>query len=181
MPRRPEFSPEFRERAIRMVVEQTPQRNAQWAAVCSLAEKVGCHRENLRNWVREYERNTGQRPGPTTDDGRRGPDEGARPPTELMVRFIDAHRVAYGVEPICAVLPIAPPTYDEAKARERDRWWTHNRSSRVGRRSAERISARRFGSAKRAVVAGPVVGAANERPCDTAALHRTGFPQENHH
>lgn len=37
-----------------------------------------------------------------------------------MVRFIDAHRVAYGVEPICAVLPIAPSTYYEAKARERD-------------------------------------------------------------
>ena len=37
-----------------------------------------------------------------------------------MVRFIDAHREAYGVEPICAVLPIAPSTYYEAKARERD-------------------------------------------------------------
>src|SRR5690606_31255500 len=45
---------------------------------------------------------------------------GARPPTQLMVRFIDAHREAYGVEPICAVLPIAPSTYYEAKARERD-------------------------------------------------------------
>ena len=37
-----------------------------------------------------------------------------------MVRFLDAHRVAYGVEPICAVLPIAPSTYYEAKVRERD-------------------------------------------------------------
>lgn len=37
-----------------------------------------------------------------------------------MVRFIDAHRVAYGVEPICAVLPIASSTYYEAKVRERD-------------------------------------------------------------
>jgi putative transposase len=37
-----------------------------------------------------------------------------------MVRFIDAHREAHGVEPICAVLPIAPSTYYEAKARERD-------------------------------------------------------------
>src|SRR5207248_2002787 len=48
---------------------------------------------------------------------------GARPPRELrgpMVAFIDAHRGAYGVEPICAVLPIAPSTYYEAKAREAD-------------------------------------------------------------
>ena len=37
-----------------------------------------------------------------------------------MVTFIDAHRAAYGVEPICAVLPIAPSTYREWKARERD-------------------------------------------------------------
>lgn len=74
MPRRSQFSPEFRERAIRMVVEQTPQHNSQWAAVSSIAEKVGCHRETLRNWVREHERNTGQRPGPTTDDVARMKD-----------------------------------------------------------------------------------------------------------
>ncbi len=39
-----------------------------------------------------------------------------------MVAFIDDHRAAYGVEPICAVLPIAPSTYYEMKARERDPW-----------------------------------------------------------
>jgi hypothetical protein len=37
-----------------------------------------------------------------------------------MVAFIDEHREAYGVEPICSVLPIAPSTYHEQKARERD-------------------------------------------------------------
>ena len=37
-----------------------------------------------------------------------------------MIAFIDAHRDAYGVEPICAVLPIAPSSYHEAKAREAD-------------------------------------------------------------
>ena len=37
-----------------------------------------------------------------------------------MVRFIDAHRMAFGVEPICAVLPIAPSLYYEVKARERE-------------------------------------------------------------
>ena len=37
-----------------------------------------------------------------------------------MVRFIDAHREKFGVEPICAVLPIAPSLYYERKARDRD-------------------------------------------------------------
>jgi hypothetical protein len=45
----------------------TPQHNSQWAADFSIAEKVGCRQETLRNWVSEHERNTGQRPGPTTD------------------------------------------------------------------------------------------------------------------
>src|SRR5262249_30041974 len=45
---------------------------------------------------------------------------GARPPSEVVVSFIDAHRDAYGVEPICAVLPIAPSVYYERRARRRD-------------------------------------------------------------
>jgi transposase len=51
-----------------MVQDQAPQHGSQWAAIRSIAEKVGCHRETLRNWVRDHERDTGQRPGPTTDD-----------------------------------------------------------------------------------------------------------------
>src|SRR5439155_8933723 len=45
---------------------------------------------------------------------------GARPPSEVMARFIDEHREEYGVEPICEVLPIAPSLYYEMKARERE-------------------------------------------------------------
>lgn len=104
MPRRSPFSPEFRERAIRSVLDQALQRGSQWAAIRSIAEKVGCHKETLRNRVRAHDRNAGVRPGP---------------PTERTVRFIDAHRVVYGVEPICAVLPNAPSPCYEAKARER--------------------------------------------------------------
>jgi transposase len=68
MPRPSRFSPEVRERAVRMVVEQTAAHDSQWAAIRSIAEKMGCHSETLRHWVREHERVAGQRPGPTAAD-----------------------------------------------------------------------------------------------------------------
>jgi transposase-like protein len=71
MPRPSPFSPEVRERAIRMVGEQTPAHGSQWAAIRSIAEKIGCHPETLRAWVRRHERDTGQRPGLTTADAER--------------------------------------------------------------------------------------------------------------
>ena len=43
---------------------------------------------------------------------------GTRPPTEVMVSFIDAYRGQYGVESICATLPVAPSVYYEYKARQ---------------------------------------------------------------
>jgi transposase len=66
MPRPSPFSPEVRERAIRMVHEQTAAHPSQWAAVRSIAEKIGCHPETLRSWMRRQEVDTGQRPGVTT-------------------------------------------------------------------------------------------------------------------
>src|SRR5690606_7630937 len=68
MRRSSQFSPEVRERAIRMVHEQTAAHGPQWAAIRSIAEKLGCHPETLRNWLRAHERDTGQRAGPTTTD-----------------------------------------------------------------------------------------------------------------
>ena len=56
-------------------------------------------------------------PGPRAP---KRPRAAARSPRDVMVAFVDAHREAYGVEPICAVLPITPSTYYERKARQAD-------------------------------------------------------------
>lgn len=63
--RQQRFRPEVRERAIRLVREQTPQHASQWAAISAIAPKLGCTKETLRRWVREAEREAGHRPGPT--------------------------------------------------------------------------------------------------------------------
>jgi transposase len=68
MSRASRFSPEVRERAVRMVGEQAPGHPSQWSAIRSIAEKIGCNPETLRSWMRRYERDTGQRPGLTTTD-----------------------------------------------------------------------------------------------------------------
>jgi transposase len=68
MPRPSKYSPELRERAVRMVFEHTHEHPSQWAAIRSIAEKLGCRVESLRRWVRQAERDTGKRPGLTTDE-----------------------------------------------------------------------------------------------------------------
>ena len=65
------YSPEVRERAVRMVREHETAYTSQWAAICSIAEKIGCSGETLRNWVRRAERDVGLRPGLTTDEQQR--------------------------------------------------------------------------------------------------------------
>jgi transposase-like protein len=65
------FSPEVRERAVRMVFEHRSEYPSQWAAVESIAAKIGCTSQTLLNWVRRYERDTGQRDGPTTAEQQR--------------------------------------------------------------------------------------------------------------
>ncbi|EFJ5786741.1 transposase, partial [Escherichia coli] len=50
------FSPEVRQRAIRMVLESQDEYDSQWAAICSIAPKTGCTPETLRVWVRQHER-----------------------------------------------------------------------------------------------------------------------------
>lgn len=62
------FSPELRERAVRMVLEHQGEHGSQWAAICSIAAKTDCTPETLRRWVRRAERDQGLRPGPTSSE-----------------------------------------------------------------------------------------------------------------
>lgn len=68
MSRPTRFSPEVRERAVRMVLENRDQHPSLWAAIQSIAPKMGCTPQTLNNWVKQYERDTGQREGLSTSD-----------------------------------------------------------------------------------------------------------------
>ena len=67
----PRYSPEVRERAVRMVFEHSSEYRSEWAAICSIAEKIGCGAETLRKWVRRTEVDTGRREGVTSDERTR--------------------------------------------------------------------------------------------------------------
>ncbi|MFS3289647.1 IS3 family transposase [Escherichia coli] len=130
------FSPEVRQRAIRMVLESQGEYDSQWAAICSIAPKIGCTPETLRVWVRQHERDTGGGDGGLTSAERQRLKElerenrelrrsndilrqasayfcegGVRPPLEKMMPLLDKLREQYGVGPVCSELHIAPSTY----------------------------------------------------------------------
>ena len=65
------YSPEVRERAVRLVLEHQGEHDSQWAAIGSIAEKIGCTSETLRKWVRQGERDRGQRAGLTSAERER--------------------------------------------------------------------------------------------------------------
>ena len=69
--RKSKFSPEVVDRAIRMVFDAKDQYPSQWAAIESIATKIGCTPETLRRWVRQGERDSGAREGPTTSEQQR--------------------------------------------------------------------------------------------------------------
>ena len=69
--RNPPFPAEVRERAVRMVLEHGGEHPTQWAAISSVAGKIGCTGETRRFWVRQAERDRGLRPGPTSAETER--------------------------------------------------------------------------------------------------------------
>jgi transposase-like protein len=68
MARSSRFSPEVRERAVRMVLDHLDGHESEWAAIRSIAEKIGCSGETLRKWVRQLQRDLGERPGIRSDE-----------------------------------------------------------------------------------------------------------------
>nr|WP_173674088.1 IS3 family transposase [Escherichia coli] len=130
------FSPEVRQRAVRMVLESQSEYDSQWATICSIAPKIGCTPETLRVWVLQHERDTGGGDGGLTTAERQRLKElerenrelrrsndilrqasayfgegGVRPPLEKMMPLLDKLREQYGVGPVCSELHIAPSTY----------------------------------------------------------------------
>lgn len=65
------FAPEVRERAVRLVWEHKGEYASEWEALQSIGTKIGCTAETLRKWVRQAERDAGQRPGLTTEERQR--------------------------------------------------------------------------------------------------------------
>jgi len=65
------YSPEVRERAVRLVREQACEHETQWAAICSIAGKIGCSAETLREWIRRAEVDQGERAGDTSEERER--------------------------------------------------------------------------------------------------------------
>lgn len=62
------YSPEVRERAVRMLHDQESSHGSRWAAIQSIASKIGCTPETLRRWVERAEVDEGRRPGMTTSE-----------------------------------------------------------------------------------------------------------------
>ena len=140
MPRSTRYSPEVRERAVRMYFDHREHFSSDWSAMTSIASKLGLTTETLRKWVRRAEIDDGQRPGLTTDERARLKElekenrelrraneilkdafdflrDRARRSNKEVVRYIESRRDRWGVEPICSALQFAPATYYASRSR----------------------------------------------------------------
>ncbi|RSB22723.1 IS3 family transposase [Enterobacter cloacae] len=130
------FSPEVRQRAVRMVLESQSEYNSQWATISSIAPKIGCTPETLRVWLRQHVRDTGGGDGGLSTAERQRLKELEREVRELrrsndilrqasayfakaefdrlwkkLAPLVDTLRDEHGVGPVCHELDIAPSTY----------------------------------------------------------------------
>lgn len=71
MNKRPGYSPEVRERAVRLVLTSEQDHHSRWAAIKSVASKIGCTPETLRAWVKKSDVDSGTQPSMTPDDAER--------------------------------------------------------------------------------------------------------------
>lgn len=71
MSKRVRYSPEVKERSVRMLLEHQDEYSSQWQAICSIASKIGCTGETLRIWLHQAERDQGLRAGLTTSERER--------------------------------------------------------------------------------------------------------------
>ncbi|MDN3398756.1 IS3 family transposase [Psychrobacter sp. APC 3426] len=133
------YTPEIKERAVRMLIEAANDYPSIWSAIKAIAPKIGCTPETLRSWHKKHIDQTIPANVQAQSDKERikelerenkelkqaneiirkaaglGSSGGEGPSTQVMVDFIDDHKKNYGIEPICRVLPIAPSTYYRAK------------------------------------------------------------------
>ncbi|EAA6553521.1 IS3 family transposase [Salmonella enterica subsp. diarizonae] len=149
------FSPEVRQRAIRMVIESQNDYGSQWAAISSIAPKIGCTPETLRTWLRQYKRDAGTGDGGLTTAERQRLKELEREVCELrrsndilrqasayfakaefdrlwkkLMPLVNTLRDEHGVGPVCHELDIAPSTYYRHQQHRRH---PERRSQRVQR------------------------------------------------
>ncbi|MDP7707411.1 IS3 family transposase [Mycobacterium sp. TY815] len=139
------YSPEEKSAAVRMVRTLRAELGTEQGTVSRVARQLGYGVESVRAWVRQADIDDGHAPGMSTAESQRVKEleqeirelkraneilkraasffrGGARPPTQEIVDFIDAHREEFGVEPICTVLrsagvSMAPSTYYDTKTR----------------------------------------------------------------
>ena len=136
------YTPAEREQAVRLVRQLRKELGTDQGTVARVAKQLGYGVESVRAWVNQADIDGGVKDGTThrgrrADQGARAGGQraqagqrdlaqglgvfrpgGARPPTAVMVSFIDENRDELGVEPICSALQVAPSTYYAAKKRQ---------------------------------------------------------------